>query len=288
MSATRSFTLPDSRAVSYKLESGPENAPIVVLANSLTSNFESWDHVVEKLAANGLRALRWDQPGHGKSSAPADLSSTTFDSIADDVARLLKHLGLSAVHAWVGVSMGAAAGVVFVNRHPGIVNKLVVCDTIAQSPVNAGTEDLFSARVSAARKDGTMDNICEGTLERWFGKEWIAANPQEAARMRALMRTTSLDGFETCCAALRSKTFDLYPLLEKVAAGCNDVLLIVGEKDADLPTQMQKMRSGIEQGFRAAGKSNSIRLEVIKNAGHVCYIDGLEQFNSLVVPFLKQ
>jgi hypothetical protein len=100
------------------------------------------------------------------------------------------------------------------------------------------------------------------------------------------MRSTTLDGFETCCAALRSPTFDLRPLFTKVGSGVDDALLVVGAKDANLPQTMETMRENIEVGFNTAGKERKILLKVIPDAGHVCYVDGFEKFCQTVLPFV--
>lgn len=281
------ISLPDSRQLSYSLDAEPKDAPVVILSNSLCAPFTGWDHVVSVLNKNGYRTLRYDQPGHGDSSAPKALD-TTFASIADDVSHLLKTLGISKVHSWVGVSMGAATGIYFVTQYPNVVSKLAICDTISCSPSNAGVDDAFGPRVAAARKDGNMETITQGTLERWFGKDWLEQNPQETERMRSLMLRTSIDGFETCCHALRSDTFDLRPLFGKVGAGVDEAICVVGEKDANLPQTMADMRAKVEEGFSAAGKPKSVDLAVIKNAGHVCFIDGFDQFNEVILSFLKQ
>lgn len=179
--------------------------------------------------------------------------------------------------------MGAALGIVFATKYPGVIKRLVVCDTISCSPANAGAADAFGPRVKAARESGSMSNAVGETMERWFGKEWIEQNPEEAGRVRALMEKTTLDGFETCIAALRSSTFDLRPLFGKVGSSVERVLLVVGEKDADLPVQMAKMREEIQSG---SGKE--VELKVIKGAGHVCFIDGKEEFLKVVLPFLEE
>ncbi|KPM42510.1 hypothetical protein AK830_g4044 [Neonectria ditissima] len=281
-----SLTLPDSRTLSYSLDPSPKDAPIIILSNSLSAPFGIWDHVVKALNRDGFRTLRYDQPGHGRSSAPAALD-TTFDSMADDVHSLLQSLDMAQVHAWIGVSMGAAAGIYFATKYPRVIGKLVICDTISASPVNAGVEDLFGARVAAARDAGNMDATIQGTMERWFGKPWMDKNPDEAGRVRKVMAGTTVDGFETCCNALSSETFDLRPRLARVGAAVDDALLVVGDKDANLPETMADMRDKIEEGFRTAGKDNSIRLVVIKDAGHVCFIDGPDQFASSVLAWVK-
>lgn len=280
-------SLPDSRKLAYALDAEPKDAPIIILSNSLCAPFTAWDHIVQVLNKNGYRTLRYDQPGHGDSSSPQDLNSTTFASIADDVAYLLKSLGISKVYGWVGVSMGAATGIYFTTQYPNVVSKLAICDTINSSPSNAGAEDLFGPRVAAARKDGNLEKLTQGTLDRWFGKDWQAENPKETERMRSLMLRTTVDGFETCCAALRSDTFDLRPLFGKVGAGVDEAICVVGEKDANLPQTMDDMRAKVQAGFAAVGKPNSVSLKVINNAGHVCFIDGFDQFNEVILSFLK-
>ena len=162
---TSIITLPDSRILSYALDSTPENGPVVLLANSLCEPYNLWNHVVPALNNNGFRTLRYDQPGHGSSSAPKGLDST-MDSMADDVHALVQNLGISKIYSWVGISVGAAVGIYFATKYPGLVSKLAICDTISSSPVNAGLDDPFGPRVAAARQAGHMEDITQGTMER--------------------------------------------------------------------------------------------------------------------------
>ncbi|KAI2463965.1 zearalenone lactonase [Annulohypoxylon bovei var. microspora] len=285
-----SLSLPSSRTISYALTTVSSNPgiPTVLLSNSLCAPFTSWDHVVPKLTSRGLNVLRYDQPGHGASTAPADLSSTTFHTLADDVRELLGHLSITRLHGWIGVSMGAATGMVFAAKYPNVVQKLIVCDTISCSPVNTEAADVFGPRVAMAREAGRMDAIIDATLDRWFGRAWIDTNPDETRRMRGLMFGTSIDGFETCCAALSSQTFDLRPLAVETGQGVEEVLFVVGEKDANLPETMQELRQGVEQGLGKKDSQASVDLHVIKNAGHVCYVDGYDEFITITTRFLDK
>lgn len=296
------FTLPSGRAISYEFTYKTEpDRPTILLSNSLSAQYGFWDRIVLDLHNEGFRIIRYDHPGHGMSGVPSGLSSTTFDSLAEDVYTLLTSPDISRwfsgvnspanltpfLHAWIGVSMGAALGVVFAVRHPGMIRNLIICDTIACSPSNAGTPDAFGPRVTAARAAGTMNNAVEETMDRWFGAEWIAANADEAGRVRKLMQTTSVDGFETCVAALRSSTFDIRPLVGRLAKCVEHVSLVVGERDADLPAKMLEMRVQVQNGFDAAGKDVLVELHVIPQAGHIPFIDGYEDYVKAVLPFLK-
>lgn len=294
-----SYQLPSGRNISYEFTYKSETTrPTILLSGSLASQFAFWDRVVDKLHEAGFRVLRYDHPGHGQSGVPSDLSSTTFDSLAKDVHSLLhespvaKHLASPpngpTLHAWIGDSMGAALGVVYSSAYPGAIRNLVVCDTITCSPSNAGApSDPFGPRVAAVRAAGNMHGAVDETMDRWFGQAWIAANPAEADRLRGLMRQTSPDGFETCVAALRSDTFDLRPLLPKLAGSVENVLFVVGEKDADLPVKMAEMRDEVQKGFDGEGKGKKVELKVISNAGHVPFIDGYDEYIQVVLPFLK-
>ncbi|VUC34788.1 unnamed protein product [Clonostachys rosea] len=287
MPANRHLSLPDNRVIAYSLDDSPEGGPVVLLSNPLCTNIAVWDHIVPVLNHAGFRTLRYDQPGHGDSSAPADLTTTTFDTMVTDVAYMLDALEISKLWAWVGVSMGAAKGIFFATAHPGVVRKLIICDTITCSPVNAGVEDPFGPRVASARREGGMKGNANATLQRWFGDAWLEDHPKEAERMRKIVLRTSLDGMETCCDALASETFDLRPLLRKVGGAVEEAVCVVGEKDANLPQTMEDMRGKIEEGFREAGKAGKVELVVVPNAGHVCFVDGLEEFVKLIPKYLQ-
>ncbi|CAK7212449.1 hypothetical protein SEUCBS140593_001507 [Sporothrix eucalyptigena] len=286
-----SFTLACGRLMAYHLSgSASSTKPVVLLSNSLCEDYTSWDRVTPVIETLGYRVLRYDQPGHGRSPAPAtstERAQTTFSSLADEVAELLTHLKITRLHAWVGVSMGGIKGAYFAARHPNIVQKLVVADAIACSPtVASAPADVFANRVVAAKAAGNMDQDLKNTATRWFGDAWIQANPDEFQRMDVSMKTTTFEGLEACCAALSSPDFDLRPLYPSVGQGADEALIIAGEKDADLPVKMQDMRAQIEASLKAHGKAQSVDLSIVANAGHVPYVDGFQQFTEILTKFL--
>ncbi|KAI1125502.1 zearalenone lactonase [Nemania abortiva] len=287
---THLFQATSSRALSYAITSSPTNnqRPFILLSNPLSAPYAIWDPVVPRLISLGFNILRYDAPGHGKSGVPPNLCSTTFDSLAQDIYGLLAHLRIAKLHAWIGVSLGAATAIVFASRYPGIIERLIACNTLSRSPINAGTEDNFGVRVATARQAGNMDTSIEVTLERWFGRPWLDSHPEETERVRGVMRGTTVDGFEACCAALRSSSFDLRPLAARAGSHVDTALLLVGEKDVGLFQTMEELRRGIEAGVRSRkGQAAAVvSLKVVRNGGHVCFVDGLESFIDLVTKFL--
>ncbi len=292
------FELPDGRVIEYELadqlgEPGDQDeeeedylydAPIVVLSNPLCCHFEVWDRFTDLLLHVGFRVLRHNQPGHGDSGVPDDLTSTTFDTMADDMHALLAHMGIESLHAWIGVSMGASLAIYFAAKYPGIVDKLVPCDTISCAPVLIGEPDPFPGRVAAMRTAGSMDDLINSSLHRWFTDEWMAANANgEVARMWDLMSTTTMDGYETCCAALSNPSYDLRHRVVDAGRGCKSALVVAGENDVNLLISMEELREGLQEG---TGLSRHVDYHIIHDAGHVVFVDGFDDFCDVVVPYL--
>jgi 3-oxoadipate enol-lactonase len=287
---TSSVPLRDGRVLGYRLSrpSGAEdNGRIVLLSNSLMAPYRMWDNFVSHLLSNSLSVLCYDQIGHGSSSVNAStVEETTFQTLATDVQELLHALKITVLYAWVGCSMGAATGLIFSVQNPGRVRRLVLCDTISSSPAAAGSPDVFEARVQAAKKEGNLDVLVESTLDRWFSKEWQVQNESEVQRMRGIMKTTKVEGFVACCRALQDKDFDLRPFAHKVGSAVERAMIVVGELDANLPDTMADLKKQIDESFKQAGNNSQAEWALIKRAGHVCVIDGFEDYKTAVTSFL--
>ena len=81
---------------------GVSHGPVVVLNNSLMSNFNMWDDTVPALA-DKYRVLRYDTRGHGRSGVTPGPYSIA--SLAEDLIALLDALKVNKAHV-VGLSMG--------------------------------------------------------------------------------------------------------------------------------------------------------------------------------------
>ena len=85
------------------------DAPVVMLSNSLLSNYAMWDDQIEELTEH-FTVLRYDTRGHGGTDAPA--SPYSIDLFVDDVFGLLNILDIEKVH-FVGLSLGGFIGQLF-------------------------------------------------------------------------------------------------------------------------------------------------------------------------------
>ena len=145
---------------------GPEDAPVVTLSNSLSSNLHMWDDQMEALS--GYRVLRYDKRGHGSSSAPE--GSYTLELLADDVIGLWDALGIEESH-FCGLSIGGMIGQALALKKPSQLQALMLCDTSSRIPADAAPT--WDERIATAEADG-MAALVEGTIGRWLSKGFIA------------------------------------------------------------------------------------------------------------------
>ena len=111
----------DSKGVRLAVrDSGSEGVP-VVLVHGLGFGQRTWDHVVPRLSAGGLRVVSYDQRGHGASGTSDDYSPSAF---CEDLAAVLGELGLEKP-ILVGHSLGATIALEHAAAHGGCA--VVVC-----------------------------------------------------------------------------------------------------------------------------------------------------------------
>jgi 3-oxoadipate enol-lactonase len=106
----------------------------VVLVHGLACGWRMWRSQIRALAPR-YRVIAYDQRGHGLSSAPEDPAAYSEEILADDLAGLIRGLGLERA-AIVGLSMGGSVALMLAERHPALVAALVLAGT------GSGSDDL--------------------------------------------------------------------------------------------------------------------------------------------------
>ena len=107
---------------------GPEGAPVIVLLHGWTATAAlNWGASFGPLAPH-FRVLAMDHRGHGRGIRGG--GPFRLEDCAADVAALLDELGIGGCLA-VGYSMGGAIAQLLWQRHPELVDGLVLCATSA-------------------------------------------------------------------------------------------------------------------------------------------------------------
>ena len=255
------LTTDDGTKLFYRLD-GKADAPLLVMSNSLGTTHEMWAHQMPALETR-FRVLRYDVRGHGQSAVPAQ--SYTVDRLGKDVVALLDHVGVKRAH-FCGLSMGGVTGMWLGRYAPDRVDRLVLCDTGAK----IGTTEIWNQRIKACREGG-MQPLMQGIMERWFTPGFRQTAPQEVEKIAAQTRTTPAEGYAKSSEALRDMD-----LRNEIAAIRAKTLVICGAHDpATTPADAKFIVDKI-QGARY----------VELPAAHISNVEAADRFTKALVDFL--
>ncbi len=246
----------------YRLD-GPEDAPVVMFSNSLMCTYSMWDSQVSDISSN-YRMLRYDTRGHGGTEvAPGPYSVEQF---VDDAHGVMQGLGIERVH-FVGLSLGGLIGQRLATKYSESLSSMVLCDTGTLMP----TQDAWEERIRIAGSEG-MNGIAEPMLTRWITEGFLEREPDEVDKVRDMILNTSVDGFISCCKAIKAAD-----LTDQVGDISISTTVVYGAQDP-LAGPSQAVHEGIEG-------SNCV---VIDNAGHLPNVEQAETFNRTVLEHLDR
>jgi 3-oxoadipate enol-lactonase len=178
----------------YARVEGRDDAPALLLSNSLGTRLEMWDAQAPALTET-FRLIRYDSRGHGRSAVPG--GGYTIERLAKDALQVLGALDVHCVR-FCGLSMGGMVGLWLASHAPDRVERLVLANTAAQ----LGPVEIWDARIESVRRGG-MAEIARGVIERWFTAAFRASAPSSVMPIYDALLATSPVGYAGCCSAIR-------------------------------------------------------------------------------------
>jgi 3-oxoadipate enol-lactonase len=242
---------------------GPEDAPPVVLSNSLGSTPAMWDPQFPALAER-FRVVRYDHRGHGRSPVPP--APYELADLGADVIALLDRLGLERVR-WCGLSLGGMVGMWMAINAPERIERLVLCCTSAR----LGPPEMWADRAAAVRAQG-VEAVADAGIQRWLSPGFIDREPEIAAEIRAMLAATPAEGYAACCGVI--ERMDQVPELGAIRAA---TLVIAAEDDPATPP---------EHGALIASTVPGAQLAVVKDARHLATIEQPAAMTELILGHL--
>jgi pimeloyl-ACP methyl ester carboxylesterase len=132
-------------------ESEGDGEPLVLIPG-FASGRSLWARQVGPLARH-FRVISFDPRGVAQSDKPE--GTQTIGLLADDVAALLKFLGVESAHI-VGVSFGGFVAQEFALRYPQMTRKLVLCCTSFGGPNHVVPEPAIMNEIMQPRAAGDV------------------------------------------------------------------------------------------------------------------------------------
>jgi 3-oxoadipate enol-lactonase len=195
---------------------GPQDAPILMLSNSLGTNLHMWDAQVKPFTA-AFRLLRYDRRGHGKSGVKGPY---TMEQFGRDAIAVMDAVGAQKVH-WCGLSMGGMVGQWLGAKAPERIDRLILSNTSCYY----ASKDMWNDRLAVIAKSG-LGAIADGVMNVWFTKDFRERSPDTIADMKHMLLQTPTDGYIGCAEAVRD--MDHRDILPNIKA---PTLIIAGRQD---------------------------------------------------------
>lgn len=209
----------DGVRIHYELH-GQDDGDPVILVHGFASHYHlNWvgSRWQETLVKAGRLVIGIDCRGHGQSEKPHDPAAYSRALMAEDVANLLGHLGISRSD-YIGYSMGSWIGLLTLIRHPDLVGRAVLG--------GIGQLRTFSASQAIA------DRFRQGAREGAPTADQPAASPIVEAfwQFASSQPHNDLEALAACIEAPQKR-----PEPEELAGIRTPVLVAVGEEDAIAP-----------------------------------------------------
>jgi pimeloyl-ACP methyl ester carboxylesterase len=280
------ITTADGVDIPYKLEGSPDpEAPLIVLINSILSDWGIWDEFLDGFFAEPknqkYRVLRY-RP-RGRVSDPGS-RPVTIDVLSEDTITLLDALRVPKAAAVFGVSLGGATALNVALKYPSRVNAFISSDTNSFTP--ASNPPAWRERIALAESDTSAptdstggrlvgEKLAEATARRWFvpGSYDGGVRQARAEKVKQYVLNNHFEGFKRSVLAL----FD-YDVREVMKTGTVRGIFTVGAGDGMLPEGMKKMAA--DYG------SSGTELAVIDDAGHLPMAEQPERYVAIVNKFL--
>lgn len=171
-------------------------APTVVFANALGTTLHLWQKVIP-LLPEGLRIIRYDLRGHGRSDVPA--APYSMGQMVSDAAAVCDAFDVKDA-LFIGMSVGGMIAQGLAVKRPELIRALVLSNTAAK----IGNPALWQDRIAEVRAQG-LPALSESIMQRWFGRR-VYASP-DIASWQAMVSATDPVGYTGVCAAIAGTDF---------------------------------------------------------------------------------
>lgn len=239
---------------------GRDDAPALVLLNSIGTDMDLWDGMMPYLR-DRFTLLRIDTRGHGASIA--DPGDFTLAMLADDALAVADAAGFRRF-SLAGVSLGGMIGMELALRAPGRIGKLVpICTSAAMDSAS------WSDRIAKVRSEG-MAAIAGLAMGRFLSD---AAEPALFDSVHRQLLAMDPQGYAGCGAAIRD--MDLADRISGIAA---PTLVVTGTRDTSTP-------------FEGHGEHLVARIHgaahVSLKAAHLAPLEAPEALARVLISFLE-
>jgi pimeloyl-ACP methyl ester carboxylesterase len=268
----------DIPTIANDVRNGASNAGApVVLIHGIAASLHDWDELIPELTINGHASYALDLLGHGDSPKP-DSNAYQFEWLYEHFSNWIRSLHLTEPAILIGHSLGGHLALEYARRDSAWTRGLVLVNPFySRSQLNILLRRPYSGR--------NLKGLLAGKTPEWLYRAFVdiasvAMRPDNSTlhslpeRVRA---QTALDYTRTA-PGIYNVPNTIEDLSDHVSSISIPTLIVWGERDQTLaPSSFPKL---VDAMPRARGKSF--------RAGHVPHQSNAEEFNQVVMEFIKE
>lgn len=235
------------------VDEGPREGTPIVFSHSLFFDHSMFDGHLERFAREGFRVVAYDHRNQG-GSAPAPREELDMDTLTEDAAALIEHLGLGKCH-FVGNSMGGFIALRLAARRPDLLLSVAALGSSAEEEHSLAEFAPLADHLTAHGPEQVVDTL----MYIMFGDTSLATRPELLAPWREFMsRLAPSIGDSAHGVIHRSR------IVEELS-GCQvPVLAIAGSEDHAYPQPISGANVAAASGggeVTVEGAGHSVALE---------------------------
>ena len=249
-----------------------KGSPVILVHGSI-SDYREWSKQMAPLA-HGYRVIAYSRRYHWPNLSPGQDADVTLQRQADDLAAIIRALGVAPAHI-VGHSKGGSVAVLLALQHPEMVRTLVLADPgLGQILRGTAENDAFSKEAQAVRAQMQMafDSADPVRIVKTFLADVAPGEFEKAPPETRQMFLANVSAFQLDYISPR------YPFTcADVGRIGTPVLVVTGERS---PSGFQRIAEATARCLKAG------TLLTIPEATHHMQSDQPQLFNRAVRTFL--
>ena len=247
----------------------------LVLAHEFAGDITSWEPQVNYFSRR-YQVITYCHRGYPPSEVPKDPAAYSQDLQVEDLARLLRHLGIEQAHIG-GLSMGGTLTVGFAIAYPEMCRSLVIASAGAGSD-SSDREQLVALWQSLSESMITegMEKFADGYARGAERVQFLRKDPLGWAKFHAGLAAHSAQGSSLTFRGVQMKRKTIYQLEEEMKNIRIPTLVMIGDEDGPCVEPAIFMKRNIP----GAG------LAVFPQSGHTINLEEPDLYNRTVSDFL--